>query len=98
MTIRNSKAVSMSVTNFEVASEKKARTSRFSIPKLPHERDESTDGKASIPSNVMTQASLDQVRGLKDTDRGPQMAKTYKKLKLAQTKPQVRGDVKRGRR
>jgi hypothetical protein len=50
-------------------------------PKLPHERDESTDDMASGPRKRIQQAHEDLTRGLKDTDRGPVMDETYRKLK-----------------
>ena len=52
-----------------------------SAAKLPHERDESvgmTDGISSAP---MQQAHQDLIRGLQDTDRGPEADRTYRKLK-----------------
>ena len=48
--------------------------------KLPHERDESISGTAE-PSAAMQQAFEDIARGLVDTDRGAEVARTYKKLK-----------------
>jgi len=44
------------------------------MPRLPHERDESTDGQRQhrdSPDKSMQQASIDVARGLEDTDRGP---------------------------
>ena len=55
-----------------------------SAPKLPHERDESIDTVGTISSEPMKQASRDIKRGLKDTDRGTEAGRTYKKLKQAQ--------------
>ena len=46
-------------------------------PRLPHERDESSDSQTSEPSEVMRQAKKDIDRGLVDTDRGPVMDKVY---------------------
>lgn len=43
-------------------------------PRLPHERDQSSDQQgaaAEQPSEVGKQAARDQQRGLQDTDRGP---------------------------
>lgn len=48
---------------------------------LPHENDESTSGMASPKRKIIERASNDLKRGLKDTDRGPEMAKTYRKQK-----------------
>jgi len=48
-------------------------------PGLPHEKDESTAGMVSPPRKVIKRAADDLKRGLKDTDRGPEMAKAYKK-------------------
>jgi hypothetical protein len=50
-------------------------------PKLPHERDESTDAMASAPRKRIKQAHDDLERGLVDTDRGPVIDATYRKLK-----------------
>ena len=50
-------------------------------PKLPHERDESVSTTGAIPSEPMQQAYRDIKHGLKDTDRGAEAGRTYKKLK-----------------
>jgi hypothetical protein len=50
-------------------------------PKLPHERDESTDDMAGGPRKLIKQAHDDLRRGLTDTDRGPVSDATYRKLK-----------------
>jgi hypothetical protein len=50
-------------------------------PKLPHERDESTGGMASGPRKRIKQAQQDLERGLTNTDRGPVLDATYRKLK-----------------
>ena len=55
--------------------------SKQAAPKLPHERDESINTVGTIPSEPMKQASRDIERGLKDTDRGAEVGRTYKKLK-----------------
>jgi hypothetical protein len=57
---------------------------RESAPALPHERDESVDTTGTIPSEPMQQAYRDIKRGLKDTDRGAEAGRTYKKLKQKQ--------------
>jgi len=46
-------------------------------PRLPHERDESSDSQTSPPRAVIKQAHKDLERGLVDTDRGPVMDKLY---------------------
>ena len=46
-------------------------------PRLPHERDESSDSQDGQPNALMRQAHLDLERGLVDTDRGPVMDKLY---------------------
>lgn len=50
-------------------------------PSLPHERDESSDMTGGEPSESMRQAHRDLARGLKDTDRGPEADRAYRKLK-----------------
>jgi hypothetical protein len=52
-----------------------------SAPKLPHERDESIDTVGTIASEQMKRAERDIKHGLKDTDRGAEADRTYKKLK-----------------
>jgi hypothetical protein len=42
-------------------------------PRLPHERDESTDSQSGDHQPVIEQAGKDIARGLVDTDRGPLM-------------------------
>jgi hypothetical protein len=51
------------------------------LPKLPHERDESVSATPPIPSKPMQQAYRDVARGLQDTDRAAETGRTYKKLK-----------------
>lgn len=46
------------------------QTDDKSLPKLPHERDQSVDMTDGIPSAQMQQAYLDVKRGLVDTDAG----------------------------
>ncbi len=50
-------------------------------PSLPHERDESSDMTGGEPSESMRQAHRDLARGLKNTDRGPEADRAYRKLK-----------------
>ncbi len=52
-----------------------------SVPRLPHEHDESADSQTSEPRAVMQQAAKDLKRGLVDTDRGDEANRTYAKLK-----------------
>jgi hypothetical protein len=52
-----------------------------SVPRLPHEHDESADSQTSEPRAVMQQAAKDLKRGLVDTDRGAEANQTYAKLK-----------------
>jgi hypothetical protein len=49
-------------------------------PRLPHERDESTDSQVGGPREVMEQAHRDVDRGLVDTDRGPVLDDAYQKV------------------
>jgi hypothetical protein len=46
-------------------------------PRLPHERDESSDSQTSAPRPVIEQARQDVRRGLVDTDRGPVLDEVY---------------------
>ncbi|MBL8303575.1 MAG: hypothetical protein JNM26_12480 [Ideonella sp.] len=47
-------------------------------PRLPHERDESSDSQRSPePDDMMEQAHADLRRGLVDTDRGPVLDRVY---------------------
>lgn len=48
---------------------------------LPHEQDQSTKRQAVAPRKIMKQAAADVGRGLKDTDRGVEVGKTYAKQK-----------------
>lgn len=50
-------------------------------PALPHERDQSVETAGAIASVPMQQAQRDLARGLKDTDRGAEAGRTYRKLK-----------------
>ena len=49
---------------------------------LPHEQDESASSQAAAPRKIMKQAATDVARGLKDTDRGVEMGKTYDRQKV----------------
>jgi len=46
-------------------------------PRLPHERDESSDSQTSEPRPIMLQAHKDLESGLVDTDRGPVLDALY---------------------
>lgn len=46
-------------------------------PRLPHERDESSDSQGGTRYGVMEQAKEDLDRGLVDTDRGEPMDRLY---------------------
>lgn len=56
-----------------------------SLPRLPHEHDESSDSQASPPRPEMQQAAKDLKRGLVDTGRSPVTDATYDRLKSAGT-------------
>jgi len=51
------------------------------VPKMPNERDESTDSAGTEPRAVIQQAHDDVESGKQDTDRGPVMDRAYRKLK-----------------
>ena len=51
------------------------------LPKLPHEQDQSVDMTDGKPDEQLEQAYLDVQRGLQDTDRGPPSDKAYQKQK-----------------
>jgi hypothetical protein len=51
------------------------------VPRLPHERDESSDNQAGEKRKIIQQASTDIQRGLKDAYRGEESNKVYQKLK-----------------
>jgi hypothetical protein len=46
-------------------------------PRMPHERDESSDSQAAAPQPIIEQARRDVERGLVDTDRGPVLDDLY---------------------
>jgi hypothetical protein len=50
-------------------------------PRLPHEHDESADDQAAPPAAVGRQAKRDLDKGLRDTDRGPVLDRSYKQQK-----------------
>ena len=51
------------------------------VARLPHGMDESADHATSEPRRIIEHAAADVSNGLKDTDRGAQTNRTYKKLK-----------------
>ena len=51
------------------------------VPKMPNERDESPVSAGTEPRPVIQQAHDDVESGKQDTDRGPVMDRTYRKLK-----------------
>ena len=51
---------------FQVATQKPAR--KTSLPRLPHERDESGDSQQSAPRPEIRQAYDDLMSGMQDTD------------------------------
>ena len=61
--------------------ETRASIDQSAEPRLPHERDESSDSQKSPPRADMQQAAKDIKAGLVDTDRGPPSDSAYKKLK-----------------
>ena len=52
-----------------------------SVPRLPHERDESSDSQQSEPRAVIRQAHDDLESGRVDTDRGAPAHDAYQKQK-----------------
>ena len=52
-------------------------------PRLPHERDESSDNAASAPREIIRRAQQDTEAGRVDTDRGPPADAAYRKQKEA---------------
>jgi len=56
------------------------------VPRLPHERDASADSQArgeASSEKMGEQAHRDIQRGLVDTGRGPEMDRTYRRVKSA---------------
>jgi hypothetical protein len=49
-------------------------------PRLPHERDESSDSGTGPPSEVMEHAADDVQKGRTDEPRGPETQKRYSEL------------------
>lgn len=51
------------------------------VPRLPHERDESSDSGTGAPRDVMRQAKKDLDSGKQPTDRGEATDAAYRKQK-----------------
>ncbi len=49
------------------------------VPRLPHERDESSDSAVAPPRDIVRQAGEDIEKGLVDTDRGPVTDAVYRR-------------------
>ncbi|HEY0819213.1 MAG TPA: hypothetical protein VGD46_10575 [Rhizobacter sp.] len=61
--------------------------SSIDVPRLPHERDESSDSHAeAAPRPLIRQAHDDIEKGRVDTDRGTPMNETYQRQKEAPQK------------
>jgi hypothetical protein len=59
-------------------------------PRLPHERDESSDSQAAQEQSgerIGKQAREDIERGLVDTDKGPVLDETYEKMRDGASDP-----------
>lgn len=66
-------------------------SSQEDTPRLPHERDESSDSQHNGgPRPVMRKAHDDIVSGRVDTDRGPAMDEAYQRQKEAGPAPRKR--------
>jgi hypothetical protein len=50
-------------------------------PRLPHERDESSDSQDQGVRDVIRQGARDIEQGRVDTDRGPVMERIYRRVK-----------------
>lgn len=59
----------------------RSATDGQAAPRLPHERDESSDSGRSAPRPVIRQAQRDVDDGKVDTDRGPPADAAYQKQK-----------------
>ena len=60
-------------------------------PRMPHERDESSDSQAAQEPSGQRQGAIahdDVERGLVDTDRGPVLDKTYDKVREGTPDPE----------
>ena len=58
-----------------------AMAATSTVPKLPHERDESVGSTGGVPRPAVQQAYKDVKRGLQDTSRGAAANAAYEKLK-----------------
>jgi hypothetical protein len=57
------------------------RIGRSKVPRLPHERDESSDRADPEPTPQMRRAAADVEAGRVDTDKGPVLDSSYRKLR-----------------
>ena len=80
MATRTSASTPAGLKRPKVAGRVKISISQAVVPRLPHDHDESADAQSGKPSEIIKQAATDLKQGLKDTDRGAQMAKVYKNL------------------
>lgn len=72
----------------------RATTGGESAPRLPHERDQSSDSVDPEPTDVMRQAHEDVTGGMVDTDRGAPADAAYRKQKGApKAKPAVQREA-----
>ena len=53
----------------------------MAVPRLPHERDESSDSQQNGVRSVIEQARRDVERGIVDTDRGAPADMAYQRQK-----------------
>ena len=58
-----------------------AQPQESTVPRLPHERDESSDSQGSAAQRAPSQAAKDVNNGLVDTSKGKETNETYRKQK-----------------
>ncbi len=68
----------------------RATTDGQAAPRLPHERDQSSDSVRAEPTDVMQQAHADLVDGKVDTDRGAPADAAYRKQKAPASRDKPR--------
>lgn len=76
--------------------ETRARVKGCPAPRLPHERDESSDSVATEPSQVMQQAHADVQSGKTGSDRGEATDEVYRRT-LRDNTPGRERDAKPGK-
>ena len=76
--------------------ETRARVKGHPAPRLPHERDESSDSAGAKPSEVMQQAHDDVEAGKTETDRGEATDEVYGRALRGNT-PGSERDAKPGK-